>query len=111
MATLVKDKRMAMKIAAYIMKNLDRPLNISSLSNEFRISDFTLKRIFKAAFNQPVHRFILEKRLESAKRLLLETNYPVKEIASLTGLGSSSSFTDAFHKRFGIPPAEFRNGQ
>ncbi len=111
MATLVKDKRMAMKIAAYIMKNLDRPLNISLLANEFGISDFTLKRIFKTVFSQPVHHFILEKRLEAAKQLLLETEQPVKEIASLTGLGSISSFTDVFHKRFGIPPGEFRNGR
>lgn len=102
---------MAINIAAYIMKNLDKPLNILVLSNEFATSRFTLQRIFKTTFGKSVHQFILEKRLEKAQKLLAKTNLPLKEIVSETGFKSITTFTKEFGNKFHITPNALRNGQ
>ncbi len=108
MTTHLKDKKLAKEITAYILQNLDKPLNISRLSKEFEISDFTLKRVFKTVVDTPVHHFILEKRLEKARGLLLKTNVPIKEMAGLVGFKRRSTFSEAFHKKFGHYPSSMR---
>lgn len=97
------------RIASYITGNLDKPLNIKILSEEYQVSRFTLQRKFKKRFHQTIHQYALEKRLLKAHSLLSETNKPVKEITSEVGFKSLSSFTREFHQRFHITPAELRS--
>ena len=53
-------------------------------------------------FRETVGRSILEDiqlvRLERAKRLLVETQYPISKIARLTGFGTTGYFIQFFHE-------------
>lgn len=97
------------QIATYIVGNLDKPLDVKKLSDEYQVSRFTLQRKFKKRFHQTIHQYALEKRLLKAHSLLTETNKPVKEITAEVGFKSLSSFTRKFHQRFHITPAELRS--
>ncbi|HMP06698.1 MAG TPA: helix-turn-helix domain-containing protein [Lacipirellulaceae bacterium] len=44
-----------------------------------------------------------------AKRLLLETSYPVSKIADIAGFGSTGYFIQFFQTRVGKTPRRFRN--
>jgi two-component system, response regulator YesN len=47
-------------------------------------------------------------RMREARRLLIETNKPIKEISSLVGYHNSNYFSRMFKDKIGISPREFR---
>ena len=52
--------------------------------------------------------FLLQLRMNEAKRLLRETLAPVKEIAVRSGYGSAIAFHRAFHASHGMTPRAYR---
>jgi AraC-like DNA-binding protein len=46
--------------------------------------------------------------MSEAKKLLLETNKPIKDIAGLVGYNYLTNFIAAFRNYFGQPPGQFR---
>ncbi len=109
MTTAKKDKRKVKIIARYIDENLHQTLNIAVLTELFGISDFTLKRIFKAEFNISPHKYIKLKRLKEGRKLVLATDLPIKQIAAMVGFKSVPSFSKAFSNEFHISPGAMRN--
>jgi AraC-like DNA-binding protein len=67
---------------------------------------------FYALFRQQTglspHQYLLIKRLEQAKQLLIEPHFCIQQIAQLCGFASQSSFTTAFNRHFSLTPARFR---
>lgn len=47
-------------------------------------------------------------RIQSARRLLLETDAPIIEVAEQSGYSSEASFGRVFKRRFNVPPARYR---
>ena len=68
----------------------------------------TLRRRFKKETGQPLHDYLLHLRLMKARRLLDETDLPIKEIVEQLGYSDVYFFTRQFHRHFGLPPAAFR---
>lgn len=101
--------KIADRVAEYIAGNLDKPLDIKMLADEYQVSRFTLQRKFKQKFHQTIHQYALEKRLQKAYDLLTKTNKPVKGVMIESGFKSLSSFTKKFHKRFLITPARLKS--
>ena len=52
--------------------------------------------------------YVVECRIEEAKRQLLETGASLAEIALATGFGSQSHFTTRFRRSTGVTPRVFR---
>ena len=48
------------------------------------------------------------RRLERAKRLLLETTYPISKVAEIAGFGSAGYFIQFFQKQVGKTPRKYR---
>lgn len=71
-------------------------------------TESTLRRHLKhedASFRD----ILQELRLSSALMQLLQTSLPIYRIAYDCGYRSVSRFTGNFHKRFGVPPKQFRD--
>jgi len=67
-----------------------------------------LSNYFKAQTGQNLWTYILEKRMEKACQLLMESNLKVFEIAHLCGYQNDKYFLKLFKSRFGISPKEYR---
>ncbi len=52
--------------------------------------------------------YLTEWRMQVARRLLLESDAPMIDVAEQSGYGSEASFGRVFKKRFSVPPAEYR---
>jgi AraC-like DNA-binding protein len=55
-----------------------------------------------------IHAYHHDVCLERAAILLLDTNKTIFEIAADIGYSGSGNFSNAFKKRYGISPAQFR---
>lgn len=92
----------------YIEANLGDDLSIAMLA---RIADRSLHH-FSEAFRQstgtPPHRYIIIRRIERAKILLLSTDLPIAQIALAVGFASQSHFGATFRAMTGVTPLRFR---
>jgi AraC-like DNA-binding protein len=53
--------------------------------------------------------YVTEHRLEASKRLLMHRELKVVEIAHLLGYATHGAYTQAFRRRTGLTPTEYRN--
>lgn len=91
-------------IAANIMEHS----SISVIAEQVGLNEYKLKKGFKQIFGMGLFERLLFRRTELAKKLLVETDKPQKEIASLVGYTRITSFITAFRKRTGKTPGDFR---
>jgi AraC family transcriptional regulator, transcriptional activator of the genes for pyochelin and ferripyochelin receptors len=94
----------------YLLHNMDRPGTVIDLSHVIGLNDFKLKKGFKQLYGITIFEFLLEARMEKARRLLQETDMTVHAVAIVVGYKNISSFTVAFKKKFGLLPSAARGG-
>jgi len=72
------------------------------------VSEAHFARSFKQAFGVPPHRYLLTRRIERAKALLRDTDWPITDIAFQTGWKSLGTFGRTFRDVTGEQPGENR---
>lgn len=83
-------------------------LRLADVAREVGLSPFTMVRQFRAATGKTPHSYLLEIRMERAKRLLTHTNAPVESIAKGVGFADLAYFSRFFKQRTGHSPSAFR---
>ena len=78
------------------------------LAQEVGLSPRRLSVAFRQVTGVTMTQWIVDKKLALAAELLLEGELAVKEIAFRLGYAQVSTFTAAFSRRFGCPPASYR---
>ncbi len=73
------------------------------------ISTRQLSRIVKKRFGTTFTRVIIGKRLETAEKLLMETERTVEAIADAVGFSSAASLHREFKAKYNMTPIEYRN--
>jgi AraC-like DNA-binding protein len=79
---------------------------ISDLARDLKVSRVHLYRKVKAITGKSCSRYILDRRLERAHKLLKQTNHTVTEIAYEVGFNNLSYFARAFKARYHVNPSK-----
>ena len=87
-----------------IYANIFSDISIEMLASMCNRSLTSFKKEFKSIFGMPPHRWIVEKRLERARMLLISTNKTVSEVGTECGFANISHFIKLFKRRFGTTP-------
>lgn len=87
---------------------LDGEVTLEELARECRLSRAHFARAFKVTTGVPPHRWLLARRIEQARELLLGTALQIGEIAQRSGFADQSHLTRAFRKATGVGPGEWR---
>ncbi len=95
----------------FIQKNMAQEISVSELAEMSFTSKDHFARVFKSITGMPPSEYIIRKRLEKAKLLLLTTNYRLTEIIQHTGFKTSSYFCRVFKKYTLFTPEEFRKNR
>jgi AraC-like DNA-binding protein len=96
------------RLRAHIETNIETPLRLEDVAGLARVSRSHFSRAFKKTFGEPFSRYVMGVRLERARRLLIDTNQSISEIALACGLSDQSHLTRLFHRRYGAPPRAWR---
>jgi AraC-like DNA-binding protein len=91
-----------------LSQNLDAPPSLAELSRQIGLNTFKLKKEFKEFFGVPVFKYLQNERMTTAHDLIRSENATVQEAAWHVGYDSLSSFSNAFHKKFGFRPSELK---
>jgi AraC-like DNA-binding protein len=81
------------------------------IADELGMAEVTFRRRFRAAAGAPPHEYVLQSRVAEARRLLGETELPIKSIARQLGYADVYFFSRQFKKFAGVPPALFRRSR
>lgn len=92
----------------FIATHLTEPLSVDDVARAVHISRRSLERRFRIATGIAVAEEIRHLRIERAKRLLLDTDLSVKQVAQAAGFTSSMQLYQVFRRQVGEPPSSFR---
>ncbi|MBX9744848.1 MAG: AraC family transcriptional regulator [Chlamydiales bacterium] len=84
-------------------------ISLSELSGRFNLSPYHFLRKFKTTFGSPPHRWMNDRKMKEAKKLLMERQLSVLEIAFSLGFNSSTNFSKAFKAFSKCTPSQYRN--
>lgn len=102
------DQKRAMMARDLILDDLANPPSVESLAAQVGMSQRRLAEAFRDIFGCTVFEWIVQQRLDLARDLLLNSDFPIKEIAFRLGYTHISTFSSAFARRFDVSPASFR---
>jgi AraC family transcriptional regulator len=101
-------KRRALEL---MNEHLDRNLTVALLAREVGLSPAHFAREFKEAMGLAPHRYLLTRRLESARRLLDTPDAVLSDVAQRTGFADQAHFTRLFKREFGLTPGVVLKGR
>jgi AraC family transcriptional regulator len=93
-------------VREYIDAHLDKDLSLAELAQVAGFSVSHFKPLFKRAVGVPVHRYVVEQRVERARRLLLQGGRSMADIALEAGFTHQSHMARWVRRVLGITPAE-----
>jgi AraC family transcriptional regulator len=91
-----------------IEASLGQPINLESIAKAACLSPYHLHRLFTQVFGETPHRYAVRRRMDRARRLLMQTDMPVTLVCLESGFQSLGSFSTLFRKENGCSPQQFR---
>ena len=104
---VISDGRLA-RVVEYMSARFAEPLALGDLAAEAGVSKFHFARLFRESTGTTPHAFLVQLRMEAARRMLASTDLGVAEVAASCGFARAAHFGTAFTKRFGASPTAFR---
>jgi transcriptional regulator GlxA family with amidase domain len=92
----------------WALANLDQPLGLSTLARHARMSIRTFSRRFQAEVGESPTRWLIQRRVETALRLLETTDLTVDKIADAVGFASATLLRKHLHATVGLSPSSYR---
>lgn len=83
-------------------------ISMEQLGDQVGLSNRSLIRRFKLATGMTPSAYLQEVRIDSARRLLVQSDKRVDEITRLVGYEDFSSFSKLFKRKNGMTPSEYR---
>jgi len=93
----------------YIEQHFCENITVKQLAELGNMSSSSFNRIFKKETNLTPVEYLIEVRIEKAKKLLRRKEIPITEIAMRCGFNSSAHFSSSFSRLFNTTPSEYRN--
>jgi len=91
----------------YIHEHLAEDVSLETLARVAGLSPFHFARLFKKTVGIAPHQYLIRRRVERAKELLLTTESEIAEIAVQVGFCDQSHLTSHFKRTYGIAPGAF----
>lgn len=105
---VAKNKSRIGFVVDYIRKNLHQKLSIDNIAKLAYVSKSNFFKMFKDELGTSPNDFILQERINRAKKLLALNN-SIKETAFQTGFSDTNYFTRVFKQLVGVTPKNFQN--
>lgn len=102
------EKSVATIICEYIDMHFTEDINRNSLAEIVYLDTDYTARLFKKETGTSIVNYIIQKRIDTAKDLLMNTALSVNQISDKVGYGNYSYFTKLFKKETGYTPVDYR---
>ena len=90
-----------------VLDRMATPPSLTELATEIGLNTKKLKEGFKQLYGQTVFSYLLDHKMEEARRMLDSQQYNVNEVGLKLGYSTSSHFIAAFKKKYGTTPKKY----
>ena len=95
------------ELREYVDRNFQTLQTVNDIAQHFYYSREYVSKIFRQYYNIPLSEYLMNQKINSAKSLLKESK-SVTYACNSCGFHSMSSFINAFRKRTGVTPSEYK---
>ncbi len=103
-----KKYRALVRVTNYIDEHYAEGISLDEVAGQTGISRYYVSHLFKELMNTTFVGYVNELRLNRAAMLLVTTDKPIIEIASISGFNNLSNFNRAFKMHFNKTPSAYR---
>jgi transcriptional regulator GlxA family with amidase domain len=96
------------ELQIWIAENLQARLSVDDLADRMAMSARNFERVFTREVGTTPSQYVLQMRVEAARRQLEHTDRALKQVASASGFGSVDVMRRAFVRLLGITPRRYR---
>jgi len=96
------------ELQIWIAEHLETGLSVENLAGRMSMSVRNFERVFTREVGTTPSQYVLQMRVEAARRHLERTDRGLKHVASAAGFGSVDVMRRAFVRLLGITPARYR---
>ncbi len=96
-------------VVEFVENNLTEELPIAKLASISCLSPTQFKKRFKEQVGSTAAQYVTQLRMEKAKALLVNTDYPLTVVAEKVGYTDFTAFSRRFSKYFGLSPSSISN--
>src|SRR5277367_3722549 len=98
------------RILDFIEAHLDHAFTLDDLVAVAGGSPFHFSRAFKNSVGDSPYKYLLRRRMAHARRLLMNTDWPLLQIAQSCGYSTTLNFSRSFSRLLRVTPTQFREG-
>lgn len=100
--------QLANMVKEYIDQHFAGAIRLAQLSDELHVSQYYLSHVFRKEVGVPPKQYLIARRMDEAKRLLLTTDLSIKEVSLRVGYANPNHFFLPFKQCTGHTPLEYR---
>ncbi|KPH11988.1 helix-turn-helix transcriptional regulator [Chryseobacterium sp. ERMR1:04] len=97
-------------IKKFVDENFHKNIKVEEIGKLIGINQNKIRKEFKAQYHITVTDYLSELRMLKAKKMIIDKEIMIKEIAIECGYEYVQNFTRAFKKKYGVSPETLRNG-
>jgi LacI family transcriptional regulator len=106
----VEDRLIAQALR-FINDHSDRPMSVNDVAESLGLNRRTLEKRFRRAHDATINQEIVRSRIVRARRILEETDAPIKVVAPAAGFTSSERMAQVFRRQLNMSPVEYRRAR
>jgi transcriptional regulator GlxA family with amidase domain len=99
------------ELVGWLIRNLDADLSVEVLARRACMCPSHFSKVFKSILGQPPRDFVMNLRLNEARRRLSRRQKTLRAVSESVGFTSSSAFQEAFERKFGSRPSGYLTKQ
>jgi AraC-like DNA-binding protein len=95
-------------VVGHVARHLGTSIGVAELASLVGLSTSYFSKAFKASFGMTPHAYVVGRRLQHAKEMMLSTDEPLAQIAIACGLADQSHLSRLFRQEIGVRPRMWR---
>jgi AraC family transcriptional regulator len=99
-------KRQLRRVIDHIEEHLDQSLSLADLAAAAGVSASHFKVLFKQSLGVPAHQYVVQRRVERAKVLLLQGRLAMSQVALEAGFAHQSHMARCMRRVLGVTPTD-----
>lgn len=108
-STVHEQQRLHLLASTIVARHYRRPLTLAAVARACSCSPRQVQRAYGRCANVTFGEQLVAIRMAAAADLLIgQPHIPIADVARLVGYRRATHFARAFRRRYGIPPARFR---
>lgn len=106
--SIPKKKDVITEAKEYIRQHYNKNITLNDISKQFFINPYYFSQLFKKKTGMTYQNYLINYRIDRAKKLLAETDLRIYEVCKLVGYNDVNHFNQVFDRNEGMKPSEYR---